>query len=193
MTRHLEIAFIAFAILATASAWYFYHNALLALFVISCTADLHAATMIQLRARKVLDSWEWQVMFLAMGTSLLLTITAVGIIVFPQFSGRIFTFGWICLFALKRVLFAIGFRRHVNNITEEFQLADYAIESEAKAAYTALELAAKVKGALPMTEKEEDDRNDKDQEEQPESEKPTAQPAGDPAPPPPGEVPGPGK
>jgi hypothetical protein len=156
-------------------------------------SDLHAEAMIQFKARKVLDSWEWRVMFWAIGASLSLTALAVILIIFPTLSGPRVAFGWFCLFALKRVLFAIGFRRHVNNITEEFQLADYAIESEAKAAYTALELAAKVKGALPMTEKEEDDRNDKDQEEQPESEKPTAQPAGDPAPPPPGEVPGPGK
>jgi hypothetical protein len=192
MTRHLEIAFIAASLLAVVLAVYFHRSPLLAIFVVSFVADLHAAGMIHFRARKILDSWEWRVMFLAMGVSLMLTMTAVTLILLPRLSSRTFVLGWFTLFALKRVLFSIGFRRHVNNITEEFRLTD-AIEPGAKPAYTVLELAAKVKGALPMTEKEEDDRNDKDQEEQPESEKPTAQPAGDPAPPPPGEVPGPGK
>lgn len=144
MTRTPERIFLAITGIALLAAWYFYHSPLLMLFVLSWASDFHAAAMIQLKARRVLDSWEWQVMFVAIGVSLGLTTTALFLSLFPQYSGKTATIIWFSGFALKRVLFAVGFRQHVLNVVELFIPSDYAIEQQKQSAYATPEQGDRV-------------------------------------------------
>lgn len=148
MKRTPERIFLAITGLALIAAWYFYHNPLLMIFVISWASDFHAAAMIQLKARRVLDSWEWQVMFVAIGVSLGLTTSAVFLVVFPYYSGTLSTTLWFSGFALKRVLFAVGFRQHVLNVLELFNPSNYAIEQQRQSAYTTPEQGERISGDM---------------------------------------------
>ena len=137
MTRNPERIFFVVTAIALIAGWHFYRSPLLLLFIISFASDFHAAAMIQLKARRVLDSWEWQVMFTAIGVSLGLTATALFLSLFPQFQGPTATVIWFTGFTLKRIMFAVGFRRHVLNVIELFVPGDYALDQQRQAAYTA--------------------------------------------------------